>query len=146
MTPARQKQLRDWCNSKPESNTAKALTECLDHIQKLEAQLAAIESSEEPPASKAKKRPPGYVNGTKPTEGEIMLFCNDIGLPVSDGKAMFLHFEENDWKRKGKPIKNWQLTIRKWKEFGYLPSQRNKRNGPPSTYTTDGREIQGCRL
>ena len=54
----------------------------------------------------------------KPTEEEVKHFCVSIGLPASDGEAMFLHWEEKKWP------KSWQLTIRKWKSFGYLPSQK----------------------
>lgn len=52
------------------------------------------------------------------TQKEMEIFCESIGLPKSDGEAMFLHWEEKGW------VKNWKLTIRKWKSFGYLPSQK----------------------
>jgi len=57
------------------------------------------------------------------SQKEAEEFCISIGLPKSDGTAMFLHWEEKGWAK----VKDWQLTIRKWKSFGYLPSQ--KRNG-----------------
>ena len=56
----------------------------------------------------------------KPTAEEIEEFCESIGLPKSDGSAMFLHWEEKAWAK----VKDWKLTIRKWKSFGYLPSQK----------------------
>ena len=48
-----------------------------------------------------------------------------IGLPKSDGEAMFLHWQEKGWSK----VKDWRLTIRKWKSFGYLPSQKQGKNG-----------------
>lgn len=61
----------------------------------------------------------------KCTQKEAEAFCLSIGLPASDGAAMFLHWEEKGWAK----VKNWQLTIRKWQSFGYLPSQKQKKNG-----------------
>ena len=55
------------------------------------------------------------------TEQEAADFCESIGLPRSDGEAMVLHWQEKKWP------KNWQLTIRKWKSFGYMPSQKKFR-------------------
>lgn len=55
------------------------------------------------------------------TQAEAEEFCESIGLPRSDGQAMFLHWQEKGWSK----IKDWKLTIRKWHSFGYLPSQKN---------------------
>lgn len=54
------------------------------------------------------------------TQEEAEKFCTDIGLPASDGTAMWLHWQEKGWGK----VKDWKLTIRKWKSFGYLPSQK----------------------
>jgi hypothetical protein len=54
------------------------------------------------------------------TQIEAEQYCTSIGLPASDGTAMFLHWEEKGWAK----VKNWKLTIQKWKSFGYLPSQK----------------------
>lgn len=59
------------------------------------------------------------------TQTEAEEFCKSIGLPRSDGLAMWLHWEEKGWGK----VKDWRLTIRKWKSFGYLPSQKQKKNG-----------------
>lgn len=56
------------------------------------------------------------------TQKEAEDFCESIGLPRSDGEAMFLHWEEKGWAK----VKDWQLTIKKWKSFGYMPSQKQK--------------------
>lgn len=59
------------------------------------------------------------------TQKEAEDFCESISLPRSDGEAMFLHWQEKGWAK----IKDWKLTIRKWKSFGYLPSQKQKKGG-----------------
>lgn len=59
------------------------------------------------------------------TQKEVEDFCETLGLPSSDGEAMFLH-----WQEKGPAkVKDWRATIRKWKSFGYLPSQKGKNGG-----------------
>lgn len=58
------------------------------------------------------------------TVEEVEAFAVEIGQPKADGTAMFWHFAEKGWG------KNWQATVRKWKAFGYLPSQKT-RNGKP---------------
>jgi hypothetical protein len=62
------------------------------------------------------------IKNRRCTQKEAEDFCKSIGLPKSDGAAMFLHWEEKGWAK----IKDWQLTIRKWQSFGYLPSQKAK--------------------
>lgn len=56
------------------------------------------------------------------TKKEIEEYCTSIGLPASDGEAMFFHWQEKGWAK----IKDWKLTIQKWKSFGYLPSQKQR--------------------
>ena len=56
---------------------------------------------------------------------EVEDFCLTLSLPHSDGEAMWLK-----WQAKGYgKIKDWKATIRQWKAFGYLPSQKQSRNG-----------------
>lgn len=72
------------------------------------------------------------------TQTEVEEFCESLGLPRSDGEAMFLH-----WQEKGPAkIKDWKMTIRKWKSFGYLPSQKGK-NGTHQGRNTEGRRNIG---
>ena len=66
---------------------------------------------------------PEPIDKSRCTQKEAEAFCVSIGLPASDGEAMWLHWEEKKWAK----VKDWQLTIRKWKAFGYLPSQNQKR-------------------
>jgi antitoxin component of RelBE/YafQ-DinJ toxin-antitoxin module len=61
------------------------------------------------------------------TQKEAEDFCESIGLPRSDGTAMFLHWEEKGWAK----VKDWKLTIRKWQSFGYMPSQKAKGGAVP---------------
>jgi hypothetical protein len=75
---------------------------------------------------KKKPRTGTITESSRPSQSEIETFCSSISLPSSDGEAMFLHFEEKGWAK----FKNWQAVIRKWKAFGYLPSQKMQpRNG-----------------
>lgn len=82
------------------------------------------------------------------TQKEIEDFCESLSLPISDGEAMFLH-----WQEKGPAkVKDWKATIRKWKSFGYMPSQKAKGNGthqkPPTESNrnlgtaNEGRSVQ----
>jgi hypothetical protein len=71
------------------------------------------QSKESPSASVSK-------SASSCTQKDVEDFCESLALPRSDGEAMFLH-----WQDKGSAkIKDWKLTIRKWKAFGYLPSQK----------------------
>ena len=76
---------------------------------------------------------------SKCTQQESEDFCESIGLPRSDGTAMFLHWEEKGWAK----VKDWKLTIRKWQSFGYMPSQKAKGGaGPVSKKSMSSFEIQ----
>ncbi len=69
---------------------------------------------------------PSASKSASVSQKEIEEYCASIGLPRSDGEAMFLHWEEQKWP------KNWKLTIKKWKSFGYLPSQKRVKRGARS--------------
>lgn len=72
------------------------------------------------------------------TQKEVEDFCESLGLPRSDGEAMFLH-----WQEKGPAkVKDWKMTIRKWKSFGYLPSQKG-RNGTHQQISAKGSRTAG---
>ncbi len=64
------------------------------------------------------------------TEEEIITYCRSLGLPDSDGQSLWLKWQENGWKNDGRPIKDWKLTIQRWKLDGILPSQRSKSHSP----------------
>lgn len=93
-----------------------------EDIQKEEQKAEFSLTSEK----KKKPRTGTITESSRPSQSDIETFCSSISLPSSDGEAMFLHFEEKGWAK----FKNWQAVIRKWKAFGYLPSQKTQpRNG-----------------
>jgi len=68
------------------------------------------------------------------TVEELRAYAAEIGLPESDGEAMFDHWTSNGWKNGHNPVKDWKAGIRKWKSSGWLPSQNTKpgdRSAPP---------------
>jgi hypothetical protein len=89
-----------------------------------------------------KRRIDKKKNKSRADESEIVSFCRELGLPDSDGTAMFLKWEENGWMNGKSPIRDWKLTLRRWHSSGWLPSQDPKRqvqstatayNGPTLT-------------
>jgi hypothetical protein len=82
--------------------------------------------------------PSASSSSSKCTQKEAEEFCISIGLPRSDGEAMFLHWEEQKWP------KNWKLTIKKWKSFGYMPSQKRAKAGarPDSVKPVDPSKVE----
>lgn len=73
---------------------------------------AEAESYSESDTEKEPKREGGHF--VPPTLAECEEFFEKGKLDGS-AKAFFYHFEEAEWKRgKGKPVKDWRLTARKW--------------------------------
>jgi len=62
---------------------------------------------------------------SRATKDEIVLYCKSIGLPESDGVVLFDKWQGNGWKNGKQSIKDWKATIRTWKAYGYLASQKN---------------------
>lgn len=56
---------------------------------------------------------------------DLKAFCSELSLPERDSEYLFNHWESNGWTNGGKPIRDWQRTIRAWKAAGHLPSQKN---------------------
>jgi hypothetical protein len=67
-----------------------------------------------------------------PTLSEISLFCHANGLTHADAEATFHKWEANKFTNNGRPIKNWEATIRAWKASGFMPSQKKQVNGTPA--------------
>ena len=67
----------------------------------------------------------GSAHKAHPTSCEAVVeFCKSVGLPATDGEAMW-----NKWQARGYgKMKDWRATIRQWKSFGYLPSQRQSKD------------------
>lgn len=76
-----------------------------------EASLPGLE-----PPSKSKARG---------TWDEVAKFFRDqAGLPQSDAEWFFNKCEGCGWKNAGKPILNWEATVRAWKLARIFPSQK----------------------
>jgi hypothetical protein len=57
-------------------------------------------------------------------ETEVIQFCLDLGLTEEDGRGCYAKWQGNGWTNNRQPIKCWRSTIRCWKAYGYMPSQR----------------------
>ena len=63
------------------------------------------------------------------TEEEVIVFCESIHLPKTDGHYYWDKWQGNGFKNAGKPMKDWRAVIRSHKTAGYLPSQKNAHDG-----------------
>lgn len=62
-------------------------------------------------------------------EQEVVDYCRHLGLPKSDGSAMWDRWEGNGFKNGGKAMNCWKATIRSWKANGYMASQKGSKFG-----------------
>lgn len=69
---------------------------------------------------------PPLTNRARGTIDDVKLLCASLGLPVTDAEWFFHKCEANGWTNAGKPIKDWQATVRSWKAGGYMPSQKSQ--------------------
>jgi len=70
---------------------------------------------------------------------ELRSYAIEIGQTSLDGESMFHHWESNGWKNGSNPVKNWKAGIQKWKQNGWLPSQKDiKGNSKPKGVIPDG--------
>jgi len=87
------------------------------------------------PLSPAHPHPPAPVHprvreaSGKGSQQELEAYAVEIGLPASDGTAMFDHWTANGWKNGGSPSKCWRAGMRKWKNEHWMPSQKQQRGG-----------------
>ena len=51
-------------------------------------------------------------------------YAVSLNLPATDGEACFHKWEANGWTNGGNPIRDWRSTMRSWKDWGYMPSQK----------------------
>lgn len=63
----------------------------------------------------------------KGTQAELEAYAVEIGLPASDGTAMFDHWTANGWRNGSTPSKCWKAGMRKWKGQNWMPSQKAPR-------------------
>ena len=78
---------------------------------------AAVLSLDQPATKPAK-------NEGKGTQAELEAYAVEIGLPASDGAAMFDHWTANGWRNGSTPSKCWKAGMRKWKGQNWMPSQK----------------------
>lgn len=64
----------------------------------------------------------------KGTEQQCVQYCQSQGLTEDDGHWFFDKCEGSGWKNSGKPIVDYQATIRSWKRILIFPSQKNGSN------------------
>lgn len=73
----------------------------------------------------------GSADGKKGTKAkpslltEVVEFCVEIGLTKDDAEWFWYKCEGCGWKNDGRPIADWQATIRSWKKIKIMPSQKN---------------------
>ena len=77
----------------------------------------------------------------RPSLSEVVEFCKNEQLTNDDATATFHKWEANGYTNNGKPIKNWQATIKAWKASGYMPSQRKQINGTPAPTALTSRPL-----
>lgn len=64
---------------------------------------------------------------------DLRAYAVSLGLPESDGEAMFNRWESNGWKTGDNPIKDWKAGLRTWKDNHWLPSQKQNGSSRQST-------------
>jgi DNA-binding Lrp family transcriptional regulator len=69
-----------------------------------------------------------------PSLSELTNYCAKLRLPETDALDLHDHWTGNGFKNKGKPIRDWQATVRKWKGRGYLLSQKQKPKSDPDPF------------
>ena len=70
---------------------------------------------------------------------EVVAFVKGLGLPESDGEAMYYKWEGTGWIVGKTAIKCWKSQIRRHEASGWLPSQKaNGSNPQPATITPAG--------
>lgn len=81
------------------------------------------------PASSNNKETKKELLKNRGTLEDLKSYAKEIGLLESDGEGCFDKWQGNGWKNDGKPIVDWKSTMRAWKRFGYMASQKEKLNG-----------------
>ena len=81
--------------------------------------------------------PDGSRKSRPDTEQQMIAHCVALGLPPTDGQAIWAKWEGNGFTNDRKLMKNWHQVVRSWQLHGYLPSQRRRTGtGPPGTPTS----------
>jgi hypothetical protein len=65
-----------------------------------------------------------------PTLEEVIQFCESIGLQKLDAEGFYWGKESGKeggrWMNGKYPMKDWKATIRQWKSYGYMQSQKSE--------------------
>lgn len=81
-------------------------------------------------ANSAAKRKQSESRPEYEDEGEVLRvlqnYAEEIGMPRSDGEACYHKWQGNGWTNGGNAIRDWRMTMRSWRDYGYLPSQKAK--------------------
>ena len=67
------------------------------------------------------------------TKEELVAYAIELGLQASDGDFMFENWSANGWKNGNAASKDWKAGMRKWKQGGWMPSQKAKTAGTPKS-------------
>jgi len=67
---------------------------------------------------------------------EFKDFATSLGLPENDGVFFFQDCAEKGWKRGKEPIRDWRMSMQKWKTGGWLPSQKAAGGKPKASAKT----------
>jgi hypothetical protein len=110
-------------NRQSEEERREYMREYMRNYRSVNSQLTPVNKSKESPSASASAS--ALLTKSRCSQKEAEDFCESLGLPRSDGEAMFLHWEERGWKG----VRDWKATIRKWKSFSYLPSLKTRKTG-----------------
>ena len=103
-----------------------------------DTEAEADTDTELPPTKKKSAGKPLTLSRKTGTVDKLKAYAESIGLPESDGEAMHDHWTANGWKNGANPVKDWQAGIRKWKNSGWLPSQKQPNSQKPKQQTFAG--------
>lgn len=74
-----------------------------------------------PALARTRARPdPGRAS-----QPELEAYAVELGLPASDGAAMFDHWTANGWRNGRVVSKCWKAGMRNWQRNGWMPSQKS---------------------
>ena len=90
-----------------------------------------INTLQEKEKEKEKEEETNFPPKARGTVEEFRGYAVQLGLEANDGDFLHSHLSEADWKRGKYPIKDWKATMRKWKQGGWLPSQKAPKPATP---------------
>jgi hypothetical protein len=71
-----------------------------------------------------KKKTPSAQKGKTESREEFDDHFKASGLYPRDAEYAWLHWNENGWKNGSSAIKDWKMTVAKWKTGGFFPTQK----------------------